>query len=120
MRLGETFTFPQMEKPLKNSSLTPESSKTSAKTDMKCHNCSICSPNPFLQQVQKIFQGDPALENFEQKDETIFDALEESYTNKMKQVKECKEYATELITVVKTTGVNQKLTNDSKKSLFKC
>ena len=38
--------------------------------------------------------------------------MEESYTNEMKQVKKCKEYAAELITVVSTTQANQKFTND--------
>jgi len=64
------------------------------------------------QEVQKYFSGDPALEIFKQKYETIFNALEESFANEQKQMRKCKEYAAELIAVVGTTTTNQKFAND--------
>jgi len=97
MRSDEAVSFPQMERSIEK-----------LVTDSKV----VEDIRKDWQEVQKIFQGDPALENFRMKYETIFNALEESYTNEMKQVKKCKEYAAELVTVVSTTQANQKFTND--------
>jgi len=97
MRAEEMLSFPQMEK---------EIEKTV--TDSKV----IEEVRKDWQEVQKVFSGDPALENFRQKFETIFNALQESYQNEQKQMKKCKEYAAELVTVVGATNTNQKFAND--------
>ncbi|CAD8044098.1 unnamed protein product [Paramecium primaurelia] len=73
----------------------------------------------FIQQIEKHFQdvvrdfsGDPDLELFKIKYETLYNSLKESYENEVRWTKKCKEHNGEIVIYTSKVQMSLKMIND--------